>query len=374
MNKHINVTLREKKLKDGRVSLYLDMYPPIKLSDGKETRREFLKIYLVEKPKNANEKELNRTGKAMAENICSERQLQFMNQQHDLSNRLTSKMDFLDFFAGKVKKRSQSKGNQDNWKATYKFLFAYTGGKCQFGDLDEKFCEGFKAYLENSDSMKSEGVKLSKNSQYSYFNKFRAALKEALHEKLLSANPMVRVKGVVQEETQREFLTIEELKVLFNSNCSDPLLKRASIFSALTGLRWSDVIKVTWKEVQYSKQDGYFLRYTQQKTQSVETLPIPEQAYDQLGERGEADERIFNGLKYSAYNNIKLSKWVWGAGIQKNITFHCFRHTYATLQLTMGTDIYTVSKMLGHKNLKTTEIYGKIIDRKKIEAANKIKL
>jgi len=83
----------------------------------------------------------------------------------------------------------------------------------------------------------------------------------------------------------------------------------------LTGLRWSDVIKVTWKEVQYSKQDGYFLRYTQQKIQAVETLPIPEQAYDQLGERGEADERIFNGLKYSAYNNIKLSKWVWGAGI-----------------------------------------------------------
>ena len=142
----------------------------------------------------------------------------------------------------------------------------------------------------------------------------------------------------------------------------------------MTGLRWSDVIKVTWKEVQYSKQDGYFLRYTQQKTQGVETLPIPQQAYDQLGERGEADERIFNGLKYSAYNNIKLSKWVWGAGIQKNITFHCFRHTYSTLQLTMGTDIYTVSKMLGHKNLKTTEIYGKIIDKKKIEAANKIKL
>lgn len=185
---------------------------------------------------------------------------------------------------------------------------------------------------------------------------------------------MVRVKGVVQENTQREFLTMEELKVLFNSYCTDPLLKRASIFSALTGLRWSDVIKVTWKEVQYSQKDGYFLRYTQQKTQAVETLPIQEQACDQLGKRGEADERIFKGLKYSAYNNIKMAKWVWGAGIQKNITFHCFRHTYATLQLTMGTDIYTVSKTLGHKNLTTTEIYGKIIDKKKIEAANKIKL
>ena len=62
------------------------------------------------------------------------------------------------------------------------------------------------------------------------------------------------------------------------------------------------------------------------------------------------------------------------AGITKNITFHCARHTYATLQLTLGTDIYTVSKLLGHKELRTTQIYAKVIDDKKKEAANKIKL
>ena len=185
---------------------------------------------------------------------------------------------------------------------------------------------------------------------------------------------MLRVKGILQIETQREYLTLEELKVLYETECEPHVLKRASIFSALTGLRWSDMIKLAWKEVQHSDQDGYLIRFTQQKTQSIETLPIPDQAYEQLGERGNAEERIFRGLKYSAYTNVQLSRWVLKAGITKKITFHCFRHTYATLQLTLGTDIYTVSKMLGHKNLKTTEIYGKIINKTKIAAANKIKL
>ena len=82
---------------------------------------------------------------------------------------------------------------------------------------------------------------------------------------------------------------------------------------------------------------------------------------------GQAVQMIefFTGLKYSSYVNVELSKWMMRAGITKDITFHCARHTHAVLQLTLGTDIYTVSKLLGHKNLKTTEIYAKIVDEKK---------
>jgi len=93
-----------------------------------------------------------------------------------------------------------------------------------------------------------------------------------------------------------------------------------------------------------------------------------------LGERTSPTDRVFIGLKYSAWHNLHLQQWMLKAGITKSITFHCARHTYATLQLTLGTDIYTVSKLLGHKDLKTTQIYAKIIDEKKREAANRIKL
>jgi len=375
MHKNRSVNLREKVLTDGRKSLYLDFYPAIYIAEtGKETRREFLKIYLYDKPTNSAQKEHNRVCKAKAENIRSERELQFINKNFDFTDRLSAKMDFLAYFEEKVKKRNKSKGNYDNWYGSYKYLKLYSNGECKFGDVDEKFCEGFKAFLKQVKSIKSKTVGLAQNSQYSYYNKFRAAVKEAFEERLFAINPVLRVKGIPQAESQREYLTLEELKALFQTDCEPNVLKRASIFSALTGLRWSDMIKLSWKEVQHSNEDGYFIRFTQQKTQGIETLPIPEQAFEQLGERGSSEERIFKGLKYSAYTNVQLSRWVLIAGITKKITFHCFRHTYATLQLTMGTDIYTVSKMLGHKNLKTTEIYGKVINKRKVEAANKIKL
>lgn len=102
--------------------------------------------------------------------------------------------------------------------------------------------------------------------------------------------------------------------------------------------------------------------------------PISKDAHKLLGERKEPEQRVFPDLKYSAYNNGFLKAWIQRAGITKNLTFHCFRHTYATLQLTLGTDIYTVSKMLGHKNVKTTQIYANVINEKKREAADKMKL
>ena len=121
------------------------------------------------------------------------------------------------------------------------------------------------------------------------------------------------------------------------------------------------------------------MKLNQKKTKGVETLPISEQAYgftigsDNPKEMVQ-DEKVFQGLKYSAYHNKHLFQWIGAAGITKNITFHCFRHTYATLQLMKGTDIYTVSKMLGHKDLKTTQVYAKIVDEAKRKAADRIQL
>ena len=164
------------------------------------------------------------------------------------------------------------------------------------------------------------------------------------------------------------------MQALVKTDCESKQLKTAFLFACLTGLRWSDINKLVWSEVQHSDEMGYYIRFRQQKTKGAETLPISEQARNMLGEEKEKTERVFKGLKYSAWHNVKLAQWVLRAGITKNITFHCARHTYATLQLTMGTDIYTVSKLLGHRELKTTQIYAKVIDNKKKEAANKIQL
>jgi len=146
------------------------------------------------------------------------------------------------------------------------------------------------------------------------------------------------------------------------------------LFSCLTGLRWSDIEKLTWQEIQHSKELGYYIRFRQAKTNGVETQPISEESRKLLGDEGQPKEKIFIGLAYGNWNKTILKDWLLEAGITKHITFHCARHTYATLQLTLGTDIYTVSKLLGHKNLQTTEIYAKVINEKKVDAANKINI
>ena len=262
--------------------------------------------------------------------------------------------------------------SQNNYKNLSQFR-----GKLNYSNIPSpalyEFVQGFREYLDKDAKTKSN-QNLSQNSKYSYFNKFRAALKQAVKDGIIPTNPSEGVEAFKQGEPQREFLTLEELQAAVQAECEIPQMKTAVIFSCLTGLRWSDINKLLWSEVQHSNEMGYYIRFRQKKTKGAETLPISEQAFGLLGERQDKDERVFKGLRYSAWYNLKLQQWMMRAGISKPITFHCARHTYATLQLTAGTDIYTVSKLLGHRELRTTQIYAKVIDAKKKEAANKIQL
>ncbi len=363
--KAVKVTLREKKISDGRKSLYLDFYPAIPNADtGKETRREFLGLYILERPRTEVEKQTNKETKILAENIRAQRQLSIQSGNFGFFEQKKQNVDFLAFFRDCIEDRKGS--NQSNWLSAYKYLEEFTEGQCKMTDITEDFLEEFKEFLLDQD--------LAINSCVSYYNKIAAAVKEAFHKKHLTQNPALRVKGIKPEDTQREFLTLEEVQLLVDTDCDPPSLKQAAVFAILTGLRWSDIQNLTWGQIQYTESSGYFIRFTQQKTKGKETLPIPDDAVKLLGEAKANDAMILPDMKYSAWNNLKLKQWIMQAGISKEITFHCFRHTFATLQLTLGTDIYTLKDLLGHKAIKNTQIYGKIVDQKKVDAANRIKL
>ena len=201
---------------------------------------------------------------------------------------------------------------------------------------------------------------------------FKAALKQAFIDGYLTVDIGAKVKGIQGQESRREYLTIEELNRLAQTPC-DPLLKRAALFSALTGLRHCDIQKLKWSEIEVFN-GSYRLNFTQQKTKGVEYMPISEQAFQLCGERKDGEQLVFAGLPDPSWINRPIKKWVAEAGITKHITYHCFRHSYATLQLAGGTDIYTVSKMLGHTNVRTTQVYAKVVDAKKEEATKTIKL
>ena len=91
-----------------------------------------------------------------------------------------------------------------------------------------------------------------------------------------------------------------------------------------------------------------------------------------MGDRDRDDVRVFAGFAYSSQTLLELKRWCMAAGITKDVTFHSGRHTFAVMMITLGADIYTVSKLLGHKFIATTQIYAKVIDKKKQDAVNLI--
>lgn len=374
------VKLRTKAISGNRQSLYLDFYPAIPHPEtGAPTRREFLGLYLFDKAKEPVDKQHNKDTLQVAEQIRQKRENHLNKPEvytgyelEKLKIKEKAEKNFVEYFKKLADKRKAS--NHDNWISAYNYLETFTRGILKFADLDEKFCNAFKDYLLTTKSNKSSKTTLSQNSAFSYFNKLKATLKQAYKDGYLQADLNAKVEPIKQAETRRNFLTIEELNKLVKTECNNPLLKRAALFSALTGLRFSDIQKLVWGEIYHSVENGYSIQFTQQKTKGVEVLPISQQAYQLLGEPKRSTDKVFEGLTYSAYENKHLYQWIGAAGITKDITFHCFRHTFATLQLSKGTDIYTVSKMLGHRELKTTQIYAKVIDQTKREAADKIKL
>lgn len=318
-----------------------------------------------------------------ADNVRSLRQHEYDNQAlytdtdaEQTAQNERSVCDFIKYFEELKEKRhkNNSKSIQVNWNRELTLLKQYTEGRpIFFGDIDLNLIEDYKEYLINAPQGGSKTGTISRNTASTYFSIFKAALHQAFIDGYLTIDLAAKSKNIYYEESQREYLTLEELNKLAATPCDSPILKRAALFSALTGLRHSDIKQLKWKDL-VKDQEHYRILFTQQKTKGVEYMPISDQAYQLCGERGDYDRLIFEGLQDPSWISRPIAKWIEAAGITKHITFHCFRHTYATLQLTLGTDIYTVSKMLGHKKVTTTQIYAKIVDEKKEAAADAIKI
>ncbi len=374
----IKVHLRKKKLKTGKLSLYIEYYKGIQtLANGKIKHLrdyEYLQLYLISNPNSASEKKKNREQFELAEQILAIRKAEIYQGKYRIQNNHRGKTTLLDFYEMKKEERYQTKGNYDNWDAAQKHLEKYCPNHITFNDVDIDFIKGFKKYLDTVAVTKSQ-KNLSQNTKHTYFNKFKACLNAAFEEGYLKENLIKKVKGFAMGESTREYLTSDELQRLSKTPCKFPILKRAFLFSSLTGMRWSDINKLVWSEVRDEGKDEvgnsiFRIVFQQKKTEGVEYLYISKQARNLLGEREEPKNRVFRNLHYSAHMNLQLLRWCMFAGITKHITFHSARHTNAVLLLENGADIYTVSKRLGHKEIRTTEIYAKIIDKKMKEAAN----
>lgn len=304
--------------------------------------------------------------------MLSIRKAEFVQGKFDLKNTTKSKRTFLNYFEEKTeeKQKQDSSNNYGNWFSTLQHLNKIISKNLTFDEVDEELIKKVRHYFDHVARTKSD-LPLSQNSKYSYFNKFKAALRSAFDDGYLSINYATKIKSFEQAESQREYLTFDELQALAKAECKYPILKKAFLFSCLSGLRWSDINTLIWSEV---RDEGEFskVNFRQEKTDGVEYLYISAQARELLGERQDQLDRVFRGLKYGMTYNTEIIRWCNRAGVPKHITFHSARHTNAVLLLENGADIYTVSKRLGHREIRTTAIYAKIVDTKMKEAAEMI--
>lgn len=369
-----NITLRQKEITNNKYSLYLDYFPPvISPKTGKETRREFLKLQIYKSPASTKEKEHNKTTIEFAELIRAKRLVQIQNREFGFKENVELNRNFVAYYEAVVTEYLDkgSKSNYGNWKASLKYVQKFFGTKFNSKNITVDVIKRYRHFLLTTNTFKSTVTTLSSNSAASYYKHFIYVLKRAHKERIISENFAQYADYIKEEVTFREYLTEEELKQLWNTKIEIAQVKRAAIFSSLTGLRYIDIENLTWEMIFADKHQGNYIKLKEQKTGNIQNQPIPIQAYEILKQEGTTSGKVFEGMKY--YKVAKtVIKWVSDAKINKKISFHNFRHSYATLQLANGTDIYVVSKLLGHKNVSTTQVYTKVMDKNKIEAANRI--
>ena len=375
------VRIRFKQLSNGNQSIYLEYYTGDVIRKenyvGGKRKYEFLKLYLIPE-RTREDKAKNEATLALAKAIQSRRIVEVQNDAHGFQNTNKSRVNLLDYLEN-IGKQSAEQGSRNYARTvlnTVRALRLFRGDYVAFRDVDKEFLSEFTDYLRQMPKASKYGVlktggRLSNNSVVSYYGTLRTAINRAYKEGIITVNPTKEfdfASKVRQEPSRREYLTLDELKTLINTECRHEIVKRAFLFSCLCGLRVSDIRKLRWCDLQRSS-GRVRIEITMQKTKEPLYLPISDEALKWLPERGEANGSDFIfPLTHEGTVNDTLQHWAKVAGITKHISFHVARHTHATMMLTLGADLYTVSKLLGHKNIATTQIYAKIVDKKKEEA------
>lgn len=288
--------------------------------------------------------------------IVAKLEIELGNSKNGLISRHLQKANFIEYF----EKIGNSKGENTKiaWDNTLKHIIAFQGNRISFQDISVNWVEGFRNYLIKE-------KELAINSVTTYFNKINAALNQAVKEKIISENPIRFIERPKKEETEIVFLTKDEVQIIINTDFWDNETKNAFLLSCYTGLRVSDIKTLTWKNILENR-----IQLTQTKTKNVVYIPINENALNILNKQKHNDNLIFNLSSYNSSINRTFKKMIKLTGIKKDVHFHCGRHTFATLLVSSGVNIFTISKLMGHRDIKSTLVYAKVIDEEKEKAVN----
>ncbi len=365
------VYLRIRPRANGNASLFLD------LNVNGIRKHEFLSLYLVPE-RTKDDRAKNRETLALAESIKAKRIIELQQMKFGVDIPVTKDVLLYEYLQVIIDRKDGT--TKTSWLNCRSHLLRYEPNtRLKIADITPRWVQGFRDYLDakamqwDIDDRKRDvrPRPIAQGTKALMFQKLCSLFNFAIKDGVLTRNPSLNVERFKDPESDREFLTVEEMRRLATVPAPSEMLGRAFFFSCLTGLRWSDIAKLTWGEVQ---QVGEVTRivFMQKKTRSLEYLDINEQAAELLGERYDNDAKVFDGLTAIQQTRTAVTAWVKAAGINKHITFHCARHSFAIMMLDAGVDLYTLSKLMGHKSIESTQIYAKILDKNKQAAVARI--
>lgn len=347
----------------------LSFSPKIRNSKtGKLIRYKSLGIFKYTNPKTQAEKNHNEEISEILENELTEALIHIKNKNYDFIQPDAGEEDFLAYFKKIVDRKGKINSENDykKWLLVYEDLKTFSPS-IRFKDINRSFGNDFQIYLLNRENKRTKGATLSKNSVIVYFKKFMEVVKEAVKDDLLDQHIISKFQTIKGEDPERVFLSQEEVIRLIETPCKDEVTKKAVVFMAYTGLRISDIKKLNWSDIHLD--DGFrYIQFQHQKTKDQQTLPLQEEAFEIIDTEDKTG-LVFKGFKR---RDRVLKQWAKDASIHKNMGYHVLRRTFATLLLNSDVSIYTLSKLMGHKNIKTTESYLKLLDKTKMDAVGKL--
>lgn len=398
-----NPKLMQSPLKDGRISLYLEYYlgrseTPVLDADGNQVyysdgamagkpkykikhvrRKENLNLYLYANPKDAQEKIQNKNTLALAEKTRYEREQRFLEDREGYKFKRDTSLNFLDFFQQFIDESQHTHSYQSVSLVAFRRFKAFLSEMPRYA--------AYTTYIRpeqiTKDMVKEFADYVSKHGRgrgpVTTFNRFKLVVKRAYEGGLIRKNPCdgITIKRDRNKLT-KDILSLDEIKMLINTHYpqENPDVQRAFLLTLFTGIRFCDVKQLTYRNVDYTAKT---LKFTQSKTEghsshSQVIIPLSQTLLDLIGvmpDGATADSMLFN-LPSHASCSKGLATWVRFAGINKHITWHCGRHSFAVNTLSSGANIKTVSSLLGHSSISVTEVYLHVVDSQKAEAINSL--
>lgn len=364
------VHLRTKKIAHGKESIYLDI-----VKDGVR-RKEYLGLYLVPEQTRAD-KVINRATLKTAEEIKAKRLIELLEGKLTFAGKKAAKVNLIEWL------EEQRLYYYDNDNMNYsktihnliRHLELFNAKQVTLKEVTPAFLRKFLEYLRG-DGANKYGGRLCQETIYTYFTILSILMNKAVRLDLIASNPFHKLSQAEKPQRRtkkKEYLTLDEVKRMSVAECDDWRVKYAFLFCCFTGLRYVDVSRLKWKHIVEVGKGEYQIELVQQKTKEPVYIPLSTNALKWLPERGyDGKENYIFKFRDRSIIYDYLNKWAKTAGVEKHVTFHMSRHTCATLLLYYGTDLYTVSKILGHTSIKTTQVYAKVADEMKRKAVGNV--